>query len=294
MTETAPSWFTEALDVKKTEHRISVEGASIYYQKWGDDKKPGIILVHGSGSHSHWWDFIAPQLIEDFQVSALDLSGMGDSDRRNSYEASQFGREIISVANDSGFFDSRPTAPVICGHSLGGYMSTFAAHQSRDPIKGVIMIDSPIRPPDYDYSTHKRSGPIRKIKTYPDKESILSRFRLTPEQECKNQYILDYIAKWSIKESNGGFEWKFDDSLFDKLGFSHMTRSIAFDLNCKLGILYGTKSSMFSEDILNYIESRVKPKTRIVPIEEAAHHIPLDQPLKLTEEILRMIDKWED
>ena len=293
MIEIAPTWFSDALKIPKSEHRISVEGASIYYQKWGDDSKPGLMLVHGSGSHSHWWDFIAPQLLDHYQVSALDLSGMGESDRRDQYEGSLFGREILAVAKDSGFFDSRPKDPVICGHSLGGYMSTFAAHQSRQPIQGVIMIDSPIRPPDYDYSTHTRSGPIRRIKTYPDRETILERFRLTPEQDCNNKYILDYIAKWSIRESNGGYEWKFDDSLFDKLGFSHMTRSIAFELSCKLGILYGTKSSMFSDEILNYARSSAKKGTRIIPIENAAHHIPLDQPVKLVQEILRMIDKWK-
>jgi len=293
MIEIAPTWFTDALKIQKSEHRISVEGASIYYQKWGDDSKPGLMLVHGSGSHSHWWDFIAPQLLDHFQVSALDLSGMGDSDRRDRYEGSLFGREILAVAKDSGFFDSRPMDPVICGHSLGGYMSTFAAHQSRNPIQGVIMIDSPIRPPDYDYSTHERSGPIRRIKTYPDKETILERFRLTPEQDCENKYILDYIAKWSIRESNGGYEWKFDDSLFDKLGFGHMIRSIAYELSCKLGILYGSESSMFSDEILNYARSSAKKGTRIIPIEDAAHHIPLDQPVKLVEEILRMTDKWK-
>jgi pimeloyl-ACP methyl ester carboxylesterase len=293
MIEIAPTWFKEALKITKSEHRISVEGASIYYQKWGDDSKPGLMLVHGSGSHSHWWDFIAPQLLDNFQVSALDLSGMGDSDRRDHYEASLFGREILAVAKDSGFFDSRPMDPIICGHSLGGYMSTSAAHQSRDPIQGVIMIDSPIRPPDYDYSNHTRSGPIRKIKTYPNRETILERFRLTPEQDCENKYILDYIAKWSIRESNGGYEWKFGDSIFDKLGFGHMARSIAFELSCKLGILYGTKSSMFSDEILNYARSCVKKGTRVIPIENAAHHVPLDQPVKLVEEILRMADKWK-
>ena len=252
-----------------------------------------MLLLHGYNAHSHWWDHIAPSLTENHCVVALDFSGMGDSDRRDRYEGSLFGREILAVAKDSGFFDSRPKDPVICGHSLGGYMSTFAAHQSRQPIQGVIMIDSPIRPPDYDYSTHTRSGPIRRIKTYPDKETILERFRLTPEQDCKNKYILDYIAKWSIRESNGGYEWKFDDSLFDKLGFGHMTRSIAFELSCKLGILYGTKSSMFSDEILNYARSSAKKGTRIIPIEDAAHHIPLDQPVKLVQEILRMIDKWK-
>ena len=92
MIEIAPTWFNEALKVEKSENRVLVEGASIYYQKWGDESKPGLILVHGSGSHSHWWDFIAPLLLEDFQISALDLSGMGDSDRRKNYEAALFGR----------------------------------------------------------------------------------------------------------------------------------------------------------------------------------------------------------
>jgi pimeloyl-ACP methyl ester carboxylesterase len=50
---------------------------------------------------------------------------------------------------------------------------------------------------------------------------------------------------------------------------------------------------MFSEDILEYIKSNVKKGTRIIPIEDAAHHIPLDQPIKLVEEILRMTDKWK-
>ena len=67
MIEIAPTWFTDALKIPKSEHRISVEGASIYYQKWGDDSKPGLMLVHGSGSHSHWWDFIAPQLLDYFK-----------------------------------------------------------------------------------------------------------------------------------------------------------------------------------------------------------------------------------
>ena len=45
MIEIAPTWFNEALKVEKSENRVLVEGASIYYQKWGDESKPGLILV---------------------------------------------------------------------------------------------------------------------------------------------------------------------------------------------------------------------------------------------------------
>jgi len=269
MKDEQPDWFKEALSVSKEEKSIIVEEKSIYYQHWGDGNKPGMVLVHGSGSHSHWWDFIAPLLLDDFQVSALDLSGMGDSERREDYSAEVFGKEILKVAEDSGFFEGNKE-PIICGHSMGGFMSATAGYISDKPLKGVIMVDSPIRPPTYDYSSHVRSGPIRRIKTYPNEESILERFRLTPEQECDNEFLVDYIAKWSIKEVGNGFQWKFDDTIFDKLGVSHMGRNIAFDLKCNLGIIYGTESLMMTDEILTYIKDNVPSNTPIIPIKKCS------------------------
>ena len=276
--------------VDKEQRSIKVEGDTICYQKWGDNTKPGMVLVHGSGSHSHWWDFIAPLLLEDFQISAIDLSGMGDSDHRADYSPELYGKEILSVAEDSNFFEV--SDPIICGHSMGGFMSAYAGLISDKKLGGVIMVDSPIRPPTYDYSTHVRSGPIRRIKTYPDRESILERFRLTPEQDCENEYLVKYIAEWSVKEANNGYQWKFDDTIFDKLGFSHMTKNQAFELECNLGIIYGTESNMMTEEILNFIKSNVPEGTPMIAIEKAAHHILLDQPLRLAGAIRGIAKDW--
>ena len=290
MIDSHPEWFTDALAVAKEQKSIEVEGNNVFYQKWGDGSKPGMVLVHGSGSHSHWWDFIAPLLLDDFQVSAIDLSGMGDSGHREDYSPELYGKEILSVAEDSGFFEVGN--PIICGHSMGGFMSANAGYISDKEIGGIIMVDSPIRPPTYDYSTHVRSGPIRRIKTYPNKESILERFRLTPEQECENEFLVEYIAEWSIKEANNGYQWKFDDTIFDKLGFSHMLRNIAFELNCKLGVIYGTESNMMTDEILNFIKENVPSGTPMIPIKKAAHHVLLDQPLELAEAIKGVARNW--
>ena len=290
MIDSHPEWFTEALSIAKEQRSIEVEGNTIAYQKWGDENKPGMVLVHGSGSHSHWWDFIAPLLLEDFQISAIDLSGMGDSGHREDYSPELYGKEILAVAKDSKFFEAGN--PIICGHSMGGFMSAYAGLISDKELGGVIMVDSPIRPPTYDYSTHVRSGPIRRIKTYPDRESILERFRLTPEQECENDYLVRYIAEWSVKEANNGYQWKFDDTIFDKLGFSHMTKNQAFELECNLGVIYGTESNMMTEEILNFIKDNVPDNTPMVAIKKAAHHILLDQPLVLADAIKDMARKW--
>ena len=55
MIDSHPEWFKKALLVKKKKD-YQVEEGEIFYQHWGDKSKPGIVLVHGSGSHSHWWD----------------------------------------------------------------------------------------------------------------------------------------------------------------------------------------------------------------------------------------------
>ena len=290
MMNSHPEWFKEALSISKEQRTIEVDDGTVHYQHWGDASKPGMVLVHGSGSHSHWWDFIAPLLLEDFQISAIDMSGMGDSDHREDYSAQLYAKEILSVAEDSGFFEI--SDPIICGHSMGGFMSAFAGTISNKELGGIIMIDSPIRPPTYDYSTHVRSGPIRRIKTYPTRDAILERFRLTPEQECENEFLVKYIAEWSIREVQDGYQWKFDDTIFDKLGFSHMTKNQAFDLKCNLGIIYGTESNMMTDEILNFMRENVPEDTPMLAIEKAAHHVLLGQPLDLATAIKDIAKKW--
>lgn len=284
--------FEKLISEPKSEHSIKVLDANIYYQKWGNSEYPGMVLVHGSGAHSHWWDFIAPLLTDQFEVTAIDLAGMGNSDHREKYSSEGFGEEILAVAKDSGFFDNRPCPPIVCGHSLGGYMSIHAAHLASGSIRGVIMIDSPIRPPNFDYSNHQRSGPIRKRKTYPDLETIFKRFRLAPDQPTSYPFVLDYIAKHSVEEANGGFEWKFDDTFFYKLGFTSMPAGHAFNLACPLAYIYGEKSDLITEPILNYMKSKFPKDTPMIEIKGAHHHVLLDKPIELARAIIKITEEW--
>ena len=81
-----PSWFTAALGTAAEEGATEVAGASIVYRAWGQPGQGGMVLVHGGAAHARWWDHIAPLLLAGgHRVAALDLSGHGDSGRRDSY-----------------------------------------------------------------------------------------------------------------------------------------------------------------------------------------------------------------
>src|SRR5205809_7728309 len=77
-----PAWFSAALDAPVHQGTTTVDGASIAYRAWGDPDGRSIVLVHGGAAHSRWWDHIAPMLTDRWRVGAVDLSGHGDSDRR--------------------------------------------------------------------------------------------------------------------------------------------------------------------------------------------------------------------
>ena len=58
----APDWFTQALAVRPRERFVQAPGCRIHVSEWGDPRAPALVLVHGGGAHTHWWDFIAPFL----------------------------------------------------------------------------------------------------------------------------------------------------------------------------------------------------------------------------------------
>src|SRR5690606_6171037 len=80
-----PQWFTTALATPAEQASTTVDGAAIAYRSWGSGAERGLVLVHGGAAHSWWWDHVAPLLAGSGKVVALDLSGHGDSDRRDSY-----------------------------------------------------------------------------------------------------------------------------------------------------------------------------------------------------------------
>ena len=103
-----PAWFTKAIETKYTDQNVDVDGVNIHYLLWGKEgdseknEKPGLIFVHGNGAHAHWWAFIAPFFINEYQVAAIDLAGAGDSDYCETYTVDIFAKQIASVVEWSG------------------------------------------------------------------------------------------------------------------------------------------------------------------------------------------------
>lgn len=286
-TSQAPAWFENALAAPFEDRFVEVEGCPIHYLVWGDEGKPGLLLVHGGGAHAHWWAFLAPFFTDNYRVAAIDLSGAGDSGRREKYSDELFSAELMGVCADAGFDDK----PIIVGHSFGGFVTLHTGVIHGDKLTGVVLVDSPVRPPDYEWQQSRRRAPVRQKKVYPDFETALGRFRLMPPQECENDYLLDYIGRHSIAEVEGGHSWKFDDQLFRKFRFGDQAKALA-SLACRVGVIYGDKSNLFTQEIADYMFEVLDSSVPFTAIPEADHHLFLDQPLSFVSALRTLLAEW--
>src|SRR3990167_8838509 len=180
----APKWFTDALAFPWEERSVDVEGCTIRYQRWGQVGRPGVLLIHGGAAHSRWWSFLAPLLAKDYNVAALDMSGHGDSGRRQLYPREVWAMEAIAVAEHAGLATSGP--PIIVGHSLGGLVTIVAASLYGDRMAGAAIVDSPVQKPDPESQEGRHGRAFRNPKVYPTLEEAVTHFHLIPFQPCEN------------------------------------------------------------------------------------------------------------
>jgi len=278
-----PAWFTAALATPVTQRTTIVDGATIAYRTWGDPGGRGLVLVHGGAAHSRWWDHIGPLLADGRLVVALDLSGHGDSARRESYSLDQWAREVLAVAEDAGI----ATPPTVVGHSLGGLVTLRAAALFGSGIEGAIVIDSPIRemsPEEHAAMEHRAFGGLR---VYPSKEAILARFRPVPDQPVLG-YIADHVAATSIREAEGGWTWKWDPAIFSR----QVPPTLLTRLDCRVA-LFRAEHGMVSTEMSDVMYDRLGRVAPVIEIPAASHHIMLDQPIALVAAIRTLLSGWD-
>ena len=285
--ESIPDWFWEAIDVEPVTKTVEVDECDVSYRHYEAIGKPGMLLIHGMNAHSRWWDFIAPQLLDRYQVAAMDLTGMGDSDYRYEYSSNTYADEILAVLDDAKF----GTDSIVVAHSFGGYMAVRAANKAPDRFKALVMVDSGIRHPDDPLPEQIWMSGARS-KIYPDKETALNRFRVQPPQPCDNEFLLQYIARNSLMPVDGGWTWKFDEDLLTSLTDAERKPEEFQALTTTLGVIFGADSELFSRRTLEYMQELIAEPFLIKEIANAQHHLFLDQPQAFVESLLEMCQKF--
>ena len=278
-------WFNESLLSTPMENFVEVEGAKIHYLTWGDTKNPGLFFIHGFSANAHWWDFIAPAFIEDYCVVAIDLSGSGDSDHRETYSQEMYANEMKAVCDEMDW----ESADFIA-HSMGGSISLNATSLYPEIFKSLYLLDSiVILPPDKVRNYSSNRSMIRADFIYEDEASAVESFRLIPPQPCRNEFLLNHIAINSYKQTEEGWLLKSDGKMMRTYQSKDLTDTL-MAIQCPIYIVYGLMSQIFTQEILDYtVYVGNIPHDRVVGIPGTMHHLFVDDPLSVIEELKKLL-----
>lgn len=303
----APAWFEAAVAQTPERSALAVEGANIELLTWGQVGKPGLLFLHGNGAHADWWSFIAPYLAKDYRVTAMSLAGMGESDWRETYRFSDFADDAEAVSRATGLYDGG-RKPIYIGHSFGGGQVFFTAAQRPELMEAAILVDTGFGGPPPEVLKERAArrellanipSPDKPTRIYPTLAKALERFRLMPPQPAENHYILDFIARRSLKsaplpEGGEGFAWKFDPNMWEKLDRSGMGMSHGGKLPpvaVPLVHMYGEKSRIIERRRAGE-ETALAEIAQEIEIPDSHHHVMIDQPLALVAALRTLLATW--
>jgi|UPI0002FE56AB pimeloyl-ACP methyl ester carboxylesterase len=282
-----PEWFKNALEMPYNERRVAHEGCDICYLEWGDNSKPGLIFIHGNGAHGRWYHFIAPLLVHDFHVVSIHLSGMGDSGWRKKYTRELYADEVMAVCDDADMQDK----PIIVGHSFGGMVTLVTAHRHHQRLGGIVLVDFTVKSKDRQDEWFTDRDEPRPTRVYASYEDARARFRLAPPQPCANQYILDYIGHHSLRETDDGWTWKFDPSIYYEFTIGNDHEEIYRNLPIPVAGIMGQDS--WGSDAENMDPMReMRPEAPMFWLPDANHHVFLDQPLAFASSLKALFSCW--
>jgi pimeloyl-ACP methyl ester carboxylesterase len=252
----------------------------VHYRAWGERDRPGLVLVHGGAAHSGWWDHIAPQL-HSHRVVALDLTGHGDSDHRETYDMKVWAREVVAAAAAEGL-----ERPVVLGHSLGGWVALTVGVEHADAVSAVAVIDSPIdRQPPEDERLRDRQRPHR---PYASVDEAVARFRTVPAQDVLLPYVTDHVARGSLRHDSDGWRWKFDPSFW---GTRPLLTQLLPQLRTPVA-LFRCEQGLVSRAMATEMAGLVAGHLPVVDIPDAGHHPMLDRPLSLVTGVRTLLAVW--
>lgn len=293
MGEEVPAWFERNCAMEAHEGTSVRDGRALHWLRWGEPTAPPLVLLHGGAAHARWWSPLAPFLADTWCVLAPDLAGMGDSDwRSDGYRTEDWAEDVLHVVVDA--CPARPTPPVLVGHSMGATVAAIAAAGRPADVRAVLLCD--IGVPRAGHAAAQRSGRhFQNRITYPTAADALARFTLTPRQTCPNPWMVEHIARASLRPVGGhgpadptrpppgtevAWAWKFDWRVFARTTEKPL-REYLEDLGrtaVPVGCVYGEESRVAPPEVVERVGARLG-LCPTVSIPDAGHHLMLDQPI---------------
>jgi haloalkane dehalogenase len=156
---------------KKT---VSVNGKTMSYVEMGEGDP--IIFQHGNPTSSYLWRNIMPHLADQGRCLAIDLIGMGDSDKLEDSGPDRYTllehRDYFDAALDALGVTSNVTFVI---HDWGSALGFDWANRHRDSVIGIAYMESIVRPVSWDDWPEAARGVFQGFRSPAGEDMVLDK-----------------------------------------------------------------------------------------------------------------------
>lgn len=285
--EDFPDWFTIARSAASGRYGSVIhDDCRIAYQAWGEPGAQPLLMLHGAGASSEWWEPTAVLLANRFHIVAPSVSGVGRSQWRERYTVDQWVAEAMACAYAEGVAGP-DTRPVCVAHSFGSESGARLAIDPARPISQLVLVDTLMGL----YGSSDHNFPLRERQHYATPEDAIRRFSTVPRDDYSPPFLRPHVARQSLEQigADGEWSWRADPNVMAKLAYEPALGRIG-EAHCPIDFIYGGRSSMSTPEIRAGQSLRARKDSTFHDIVEAGHHIPLDRPQELAVMIAELID----
>jgi haloalkane dehalogenase len=153
---------------------VIVKGKTMSYVEMGEGAP--IIFQHGNPTSSYLWRNVMPHLQDQGRCIAIDLIGMGDSDKLDNPDASSYTfvqhREYLDGALEALGVESDVTLVI---HDWGSALGFDWANRHRDAVKGIAYMEGIVRPVSWDEWPEAARGVFQGFRSTAGEEMVLDK-----------------------------------------------------------------------------------------------------------------------
>ncbi|MGV8040325.1 MAG: alpha/beta fold hydrolase [Thermoanaerobaculaceae bacterium] len=118
--------------------KVDVKAPCGTQSAWVGGKGSTVVLLHGAGDSAATWSQVAPKLVAEHRLVALDLAGHGQSEPASGPIDVKMVLEAVEAALDQ----LAPGEPVtLVGNSLGGWVAMLVAHRHPERVASVVCVN---------------------------------------------------------------------------------------------------------------------------------------------------------
>jgi len=219
----------------------TVNGIKLHYVAGGHGK-PLVLLP---GWPQTWWSFhkIMPELAKNYYVIAVDIRGMGTSDKpQTGYDKKTMAKDVAELVHNLGFEKA-----YIAGHDIGAQVAFSVAANHPDVTEKLIIMDVP-HPDDSFASTLMLPAVGTPTNKLDPSKPYLWWFAFNQVNGMPEELLIGRVATFQ--------KYVFNYLLFDENALSPLDRAVyAVAYDSSDGIRAGNGwYKAFPQDILDYKE----------------------------------------